>query len=138
MRAFAVTLSTVLLCASTSGQRDIGIERIVPRKQIALVVGNGKYTHVGQLKNPVNDAEAMNHRLQEVGFDVMLLNNASRRMMGQKIEEFIGRLGTGDVGVFYYAGHGVQVDGDNYLVPSDFEGDTEADVRYDAHAVGRI
>jgi len=67
-----------------------------------------------------------------------LVKDASRRQMSQTIDHFIGRVGTGDVALFYYAGHGVQVEGENYIIPIDFEGDTESDVRYDALAVGKI
>jgi hypothetical protein len=138
MRGFAPILLALLAAGSATAQRDVVIQPIVPRKQVALVMGNGAYTHVGQLKNPVNDADAMARRLRELNFDVLLVKDAGRKEMGQKIDDFIGRLGTDDVAVFYYAGHGVQLEGENYLIPTDFEGDTEADVRYDSHAVGKI
>jgi hypothetical protein len=131
-------LLTMLASICATAQRDIQIERIVPRKQVALVIGNGAYGRVSTLQNPVNDADAMANRLRELNFDVLLAKDSGRRAMGQKIDEFIGRLGTGGVALFYYAGHGVQVEGENYLIPVDFEGDTESDVRYDAHPLGKI
>ena len=131
-------LLAMLAAVCVSAQRDIRVERIVPRKQIALVIGNGAYVNVGKLKNPVNDAEAMARQLRELNYDVLLVEEASRRQMGGKIDEFIGRLGSGDVALFYYAGHGVQLDGENYLIPVDFEGNSESDVRYDAFAVGKL
>jgi uncharacterized caspase-like protein len=127
-----------LLAAPAHPQRDFRVEPIVPRKQVALVIGNGGYSHVGRLRNPVNDADAVARRLRELDFDVLLLKDAGRRETGQKVDEFIGRLGTGDVAFFYYAGHGVQVEGENYLIPVDFEGDSETDVRYDAFPIGKI
>ena len=131
-------LLAMLAAVCVSAQRDIRVERIVPRKQIALVIGNGAYVNVGKLKNPVNDAESMARQLRELNYDVLLVEEASRRQMGGKIDEFIGRLGNGDVALFYYAGHGVQLDGENYLIPVDFEGNSESDVRYDAFAVGKL
>ena len=114
------------------------MQHIVPRKQVALVIGNASYTNFGQLKNPVNDADAMARRLVQLNYDVLLVKNAGRRAMAQKVEEFIGRLGTGDVALFYYAGHGAQVEGENYLVPVDFDGQTEIDVRVDSYAVAKV
>jgi len=119
-------------------QRDLLIQPIQPRKQIALVIGNAAYPNVGQLQNPVNDAEAVARQLRELKFDVILAKDATRRGMGEKIDEFVGRLSSGDVAFFYYAGHGVQVDNENYLIPVDFAGNTESDVRYDTHAIGKI
>jgi hypothetical protein len=118
--------------------RNLTLERIVPRKQVALVIGNGNYARVGRLTNPVNDADAMAHRLHELRFDVLLLKDGNRRQMGQQVDAFLARLGSGDVALFYYAGHGVQVDGENYLIPVDFEGNTESDIRYDSFALGKI
>jgi len=119
-------------------QRDLVIQPIQPRKQIALVIGNAAYPSVGRLQNSVNDAEAVARQLRELKFDVILAKDATRRAMGEKIDEFIGRLGSGDVALFYYAGHGVQVDSENYLIPVDFAGNTESDVRYDSHPIGKI
>jgi len=64
--------------------------------------------------------------------------DANRRTMGRAIEQFAGKLGTGDVAVFFFAGHGVQVDGENFLLPIDFDGQDEVDVRNDTFAAGKI
>src|SRR5439155_6083287 len=112
--AAAIFLS--MLCDSANAQpRDIRIESIQPHRQIALVIGNAAYGNIGQLKNPVHDADAVAQQLRQSKFDVILFKDAGRRSMGEKIDEFIGRLGSGDVALFYYAGHGVQVDNENYL-----------------------
>src|SRR5437016_4027374 len=110
-RLRALALVTTLGCVCATAQRDLRLERIVPRKQAALVIGNGSYVNFGKLKNPVNDAEAMARSLRELKYDVLLVPDANRRQMGQKVDEFISRLGAGDVALFYYAGHGVQLDG---------------------------
>ena len=120
-----------------SAQEDRRIQPIVARKQLALVIGNAAYPN-RPLANPVHDAEAMARRLRELNFDVALVTDAGRKAMGQAIDQFLGKLATGDVAFFYYSGHGMQVDGENYLIPIDFQGQNETDVRYDTHPLGRL
>jgi uncharacterized caspase-like protein len=86
--------------------------------RIALVVGNSKYRHLDTLRNPANDAAAIATRLRSMGFDVMLEVDASKAAFETAIERFCKRLGN-SVGLFYFAGHGVQVAWRNYLVPVD-------------------
>lgn len=84
--------------------------------RVALVIGNSNYAQ--PLKNPVTDARAMAALLEELGFVVLRRENLSRPLMEGAIREFGDRLRAGaSVGLFYYAGHGLQVDGENYLVP---------------------
>ena len=82
----------------------------------ALVIGNGAYSS-GPL-NPVNDAADMAAMLKKLGFTVTLKQNAKQQEMDEAIEAFGNSLRRGGVGLFYYAGHGVQVNGTNYLLPS--------------------
>jgi uncharacterized caspase-like protein len=85
--------------------------------RIALVIGNADY-RVSPLANPVNDASDIGRRLEELGFRVILRLNASQREMKRSIREFSAALrGRGGVGLFYFAGHGVQSRGRNYLLP---------------------
>ena len=131
-----ILLIAILTLAATWGQ-DRRVEPIVARKQVALVIGNAAYAN-RPLKNSRNDAEAMARRLRELNYEVSLVTDAGRKAMGQAVDQFIDRLGTGDVALFYYSGHGMQVEGENYLIPVDFQGQSETDVRYDAHPAGRI
>ena len=80
------------------------------------MIGNGAYSFV-PLRNTANDAADMAVALRECGFEVMTRTDASRRDMHQSIRDFGNKLKEGGVGLFYYAGHGVQVNGDNFLVP---------------------
>ena len=98
-------------------------------KRYALVVGNGRYVS-SPLKNPVNDAQAMAATLRSFGFEVVIRENASYKDMRRAIIEFGNRLRDSGVGVFYYAGHGLQVNGHNYMVPVDavIQGDSEVAV----------
>ncbi|QJB57057.1 caspase family protein [Pseudodesulfovibrio sp. zrk46] len=108
-----------------------------PRQRFALVIGNSSYK-TGPLRNPVNDASDMARRLKEAGFNVTLLKNANQRLM----EDAVHRLGTslrkGGVGLFFYAGHAMQVDGSNYLIPIGAKIRSESDIRYEAVDLGRI
>jgi hypothetical protein len=86
-------------------------------KRLALVIGNSAYP-VGPLKNPVNDARAMAKVLRDVGFEVLVHENLDQKGMRRAIIDFGAKLGEGGgVGLFYYAGHGMQVAGRNYMIP---------------------
>ncbi len=101
-----------------------------PDARIALVIGNGAYQS-GPLKNPVQDARAMTRALQQVGFEVLVRENLSQQGFMEVLREFGKRLkDTGGVGLFYYAGHGMQVKGANYLIPVDAAIQAEDEVRY--------
>jgi quercetin dioxygenase-like cupin family protein len=97
-------------------------------KRIALVIGNGAYTKAPPLKNPPNDARDMAATLRTLGFDVTSGINTNQRDMKRLIREFGQKLKTGGSGLFYYAGHGVQSKGRNYLIPIDADIQSEAEV----------
>ena len=99
-------------------------------RRLALVIGNSSYTN-SPLANPANDARAMATKLRQLGFEVMEKENATREDMVHASREFGNRLKLGGVGVFYYAGHGVQLNGINYLLPvdSDIQDETELQTR---------
>lgn len=96
-------------------------------KKTALVIGNGDYKK-GPLKNAVNDALDIAATLAGKGFKVILKQNASRVDMRNAIREFGNEINGGGVGLFYYSGHGLQVDGINYLVPIDANIELKAEV----------
>jgi hypothetical protein len=99
--------------------------------RVALVIGNGNYTSVGKLKNPENDATAMAAMLRRVGFDVIERENVSRRAMIQATRTFAEKLSPGGIGLLYYAGHGIQAQGADYLVPVDAMLAVEDDLKYE-------
>lgn len=87
-------------------------------EKVALVVGNARYeAEVGALRNSVNDAKGMASTLRGLGFEVLEKQNLTRDEMIQAMVVFRGRLAEAEVGLFYYAGHGLAVSGSNYLVP---------------------
>ena len=103
----------------------------------ALVMGNSAYKNA-PLKNPVNDARDVGNALRRLGFNVIMVNNARLRDMEQAMDSFYASLQKGGVGLFYYAGHGMQVGGRNYLIPVDATIRSESDVRYECLDAGRI
>jgi uncharacterized caspase-like protein len=88
---------------------------------VALVIGNGAYAHVTPLPNPVNDARSITRSLRGIGFAVSEGIDLDRAAMQTTIREFLREAATAQVAVVYYAGHGVQVEGRNYLVPVDVQ-----------------
>jgi hypothetical protein len=105
--------------------------------RVALVIGNAAYEEA-PLRNPVNDARAMAKRLFELGFKVTKLEDATRNEMERAIAAFEGSLGPEKTGLFYYAGHGIQVRGRNYLIPIDAGLKSERSARFEAVDVGSV
>jgi hypothetical protein len=105
--------------------------------RVALVIGNAAYPDAS-LKNPVNDAKGVKEALERCKFQVTLLTDATKRQMEDAIAVFGDRIRGGGVGLFYFAGHGLQVKGDNYLVPIGAKLDKEEDVPYEGVNVGRV
>ncbi len=109
----------------------------VTEQRTALVIGNSTYSS-GPLKNPVNDAADMAANLKKMGFNVTLKTNSSKREMGKAIDEFGKQLKGRDAGLFFYAGHAVQINGVNFLVPVDAKINEESDIEYEAIDAGRV
>ncbi|MEI6610517.1 MAG: caspase family protein, partial [Deltaproteobacteria bacterium] len=108
-----------------------------PEKRTALVIGNSDY-EIGNLTNPVNDAVDMASTLKRLGFEVILKKNIRHRDMEEAIEDFGNRLKRGGVGLFYYAGHGIQINGVNYIIPIGAKIKKESDVKFEAVDANRI
>ena len=105
--------------------------------RVALVIGNADY-QTGRLRNPVNDSKDMAEILRRLGFEVITRTNADKRAMVLAIREFGKKLRSTDVGLFYYAGHGVQIDGRNYLIPIAANISTEPEVEFEAVNAERV
>lgn len=106
-------------------------------KRIALVIGNSTYL-TASLKNPVNDANLMATTLQGLGFTVIKKLNASKSQMELAVQQFSEKLAISDVALFYYAGHGMQANGVNYLIPVDAQLSKESDLKFKAVSVNFI
>jgi Flp pilus assembly protein TadD len=131
----------LLLCFAIHSQDDSrGVAPVrpgnpAPRKtdlpvhaRRALLIGNQKYVQ-RPLRNPIHDATDMADALRGLGFDAQLVTDASRADMEKAVSAFTARIGPGDLGVFFYAGHGFQLDANNYLVPVEFAAQTEAEAQ---------
>ncbi len=101
------------------------IQNIVPippdLNRLALVIGNARYQYMSKLKNPENDAEDMANLLEKMGFSVMQRKNLGYDDMSKVIDQFITKVEEKTVFLFYYAGHGMEQDGSNYLIPIDYD-----------------
>ncbi len=107
-------------------------------KRLALVIGNGDYEET-PLKNPTNDANDMAEVLESLGFEVILRNNATRREMARAIRDFGRQLKEQrGVGLFYYAGHGLQIADSNYLIPIGTPMEAEDEIPYESIDVGSV
>ena len=114
------------------------IDASYTEKRLALVIGNSNYIHGNTLSNPVNDAIAIRQALTDLGFKVLYNVNADQKTMKRAMDEFGELLKNYTVGLFYYAGHGIQVKGNNYLIPVDAALKVEQDVDYDCIDAGRL
>lgn len=134
--AFALTL----LCALPAGaqqQRGVGLSASNQERRVALVIGNSAY-ETAPLKNPANDARDMAQALKGLGFEVMHKENLGLKEMKGAIREFGAKIRGGGIGLFYYAGHGVQVKGVNYLVPVDAKVQSEQEMEFEAVDAGFV
>ena len=100
--------------------------RDMAERRVAFVIGNGEYLHVSPLKNPRSDAAAMAHALQRLGFTVVEGCDLDHDAVVNRFTEFEKKLPGSDVSLFYYSGHGLQIDGVNYLVPIDADMESES------------
>lgn len=98
--------------------------------RVALVIGNANYQHTTVIPNARNDGEAMARRLEQLGFQVVAGTDLDYQGMRRQIRRFSDALESASVGLFFYAGHGLQVNGQNYLIPVDARLDDETDLDF--------
>ena len=108
-------------------------------KRVALVLGNSTYQNVPPLNNPVRDAAAVTAMFKDAKFDVVVSrNDLSALEMRRALRDFADKSSNADIAVIYYAGHGMEVDGANYLVPVDARLERDTDVYDEAFALDRL
>src|SRR5438876_7781404 len=127
---YSLCLAAVLLLVGEPAFAD---------KRVALVIGNATYQNVARLPNPVNDSATMAITLKDAGFDVV----DSRHDLGaadtrRALRDFADRARDADIAVVYYAGHGIEVDGGNYLIPVDAKLERDTDVYDEALSLERV
>ncbi len=106
--------------------------------RVALVIGNSAYKNAPALANPKNDAEAMAASLKRLGFEVLAGTDLDKPAMDRLLQAYADKLEKADVALVFYAGHGLQVNGRNYLVPVDGKLDKESDLIFQAVALDTI
>jgi hypothetical protein len=114
------------------------VDEVTSGGGLALCIGNGNYLHGGTLSNPENDATDMAEALKSLGYKVVLYTNIGQNEMKRAIDEFGNELKNFKVGLFFYAGHGIQAKGANYLIPVDASISSESDVEYNCVDAGRV
>ncbi|TPK60662.1 hypothetical protein FJ930_28370 [Mesorhizobium sp. B2-4-15] len=115
----------VLLFVAVAGQA-------AAEKRVALVIGNSAYQHAAQLANPKNDSSDMNAKLQSLGFEVVSGQDLDLAGMRRTVRQFLDKLDGADMALFFYAGHGLQVNGNNYMVPVDAQLSSYNDLDFEA------
>ena len=137
---FALLLAVMILHAAPTDERGLKLhlKKMYAEQRVALVIGNADYDTYGDLRNPVNDARAMRDVLQQRRFEVMYLENGNWKEMLKILRVFGDKLDNGGIGLFFYAGHGITVDGKNYLIPVDADIAAHDEVRYQSIAVDQV
>ena len=121
--AFAVLALLLTLTAASAERR------------VALVLGNSQYQHAAPLTNPVRDAEAMAERLKNLGFEVVSGFDLTKQQTQGTVAQFAKQVRGADIALFFYAGHGLQVSGKNYLLPVDAALEDETSLDFEAVSV---
>ena len=117
---------------------SMSMDKSSSERRVALVIGNSAYQHTAPLANPTNDAQDVAQALQKFNFQVILKTNADLETMADAVFQFGEKLKGGGVGLFYYSGHGLQVKGENYLLPVDANLQREDDVKRKAISANDI
>lgn len=142
MRWAAPLASTlIMLCVAGSAAQDRKLVPAAPEaagRRVALVVGNDGYSGTSALHNAVADAVAIEQALRGLGFAVNVVRDATQEAFERAVDRFVNNVQPGDVALFYYSGHGLEVRGENYLVPVDFAAQDEVQVKRRAVAAAEI
>ena len=138
MSKLGITVVLVLLTVFSSYAQHRTIDAYAqPEQRVALVIGNSAYRD-SPLLNPVNDAKDIARALVEIGYEVIYKENITQNEMKSAIRAFGERIRNGGVGLFYFGGHGVQVNGENYLIPIGATITKEEEIEYESVNVGLV
>lgn len=112
---------------------------ISAEERTALVIGNGNYRYVPKLKNPVNDAADIARALKKLKFDVDLVTDASKKNIENAVKVFISKISLSDgIGMFYYAGHASQIEGNNFIIPVNVNIRSEKELKYKGYNISKL
>lgn len=127
-RAILAVMFVLFLCAGAASAAN----------RNALVIGNSNYQHVPELPNPKNDAAAVAGKLKSIGFEVIEGRDLTLIELRRSVRDFVNALSDADLALFFYAGHGLQVNGSNYLAPVDARLETYDDLDFEALPIDLI
>jgi uncharacterized caspase-like protein len=128
----ASMIKSLATCLAAIAALAVTLTPAAADKRVALVIGNAAYQNVPPLQNPSNDATDIAAKLRGLNFEVIEGIDLGKRDMERRIRAFAEALSGADVGLFYYAGHGLQVDQRNFLAPVDAQLKSEADLDFEA------
>ena len=128
----------LLFLTIVEADRGLILKKMQEEQRIALVIGNKDYNNLSNLKNPINDARLMKNVLIERGFEVIYKENATKYDMQKLVGKFTGKLKKNGIGLYYFAGHGVSVEGENFLVGTDSLMDDKDAVPYQTLALNYL
>ena len=138
----ALTAMMVLgapLCSQSADDDSRALRPIEVIEKRALLIGNADYLGTSRLRNTISDVNALEEVLITLGFEVMTAQDLTLEAMKATVREFAVELSPGDLGLFYYSGHGVQVENENYLLPVDFQSGTlRSEVADEAYSASRV
>ena len=143
---FIITISSMVINRPINNITYVALEdkhlkEMVNQKKIALIIGNNDYQYLTSLKNAINDAQLIDNTLNDIGFETMLSKNVSSAQdFNNILKDFINKSQEYDIRLIYYAGHAIQKDDENYLIPTAYQsGDGNCiDDDFDLYAIKRI
>ncbi|MBL0708396.1 MAG: caspase family protein [Sulfurimonas sp.] len=135
-----IVLLLLLVSIVLSANTDRALKMMKTEQRVALVIGNNNYNsdRLSKLKNPINDAKAIKSKLQTLGFKVYYGENLTVREMDKKLSKFSKKLRGGGVGLFFFAGHGVESRGSNYLMGKDSNLADKEDIAYESLELNKV
>jgi hypothetical protein len=140
MKSLLISALALGLCAAQEDpNRDLKVEaapRLEERRH-ALVIGNDRYPSA-PLQNAANDARSMDLALSDLGFETLLVENAKFGDLERAVKRFAARVRPNDIALVFYAGHGFQIDGENYIVPVDFSSDDRESAKYSSYSANKL
>jgi len=134
----AATPATAVSAASNVAASNAVASNVARGGRVALVIGNGAYVNANQLPNPPNDARAIAGALREIGFDVIEGVNLDHAAMEKQFRDFLHKASNASIVLLFYAGHGMQVDGRNYLIPVDAKLAEPSDLPFETIEIDKL
>ncbi len=133
-----MVLSSVNITADDRALVQV-FKKMKSEPRVALVIGNNNYQKpFSSLNNTINDAKAMKNILETRGFKVIYKTNVTKREFDESLEEFYQEIRRGSMGLLYFSGHGLESNGDNYLIPIDAKIKAKSDTQYEAIALNKV